>query len=68
MGKRAALRLGDRKVVHLPEQGTEGKWELYDLARDPGESNDLAATEPEILARLVAEWERIDAGMVEPLF
>jgi arylsulfatase A-like enzyme len=34
---------------------------LYDLARDPGERNDLAAGHPEIvrsLQRFLAEWER----------
>lgn len=68
MGNRAALRLGDWKIVRMPVRGAGAKWELYDLALDAGESNDLAAAEPEVLARLVAEWERIDAEMVEPLF
>ena len=34
--------------------------ELYDLSRDPGESTDLSATEPERLADMleaVAAWE-----------
>ena len=30
------------------------KWELYDLATDPSESPDLAAANPDILAKLTA--------------
>ena len=30
------------------------KWELYDLAADPSESQDLAAANPDIVARLDA--------------
>ena len=29
-------------------------WELYDLAADPSESQDLAAANPDVLARLTA--------------
>ena len=32
-------------------------WELYDLAADPYERHNLAATEPELLQELVAEFE-----------
>jgi arylsulfatase A-like enzyme len=38
-----------------------GQLLLYDLAKDPGERNDLAAGHPEIvrsLQQLLAEWER----------
>jgi arylsulfatase A-like enzyme len=35
----AAMRRGDLKVVHFFE---EGRTELYDLAKDPGETRDLA--------------------------
>ena len=33
-----------------------GRWELYDLARDRTELHDLAATRPDDLERLVAQW------------
>ena len=38
--------------------GTESTpWRLYDLANDPGETRDLAAESPELVAELVREWE-----------
>ncbi|MDF5871389.1 sulfatase-like hydrolase/transferase [Pseudomonas aeruginosa] len=33
-----------------------GRWELYDLARDPAFSHDLAASEPGKVAELAADW------------
>jgi len=35
-----------------------GRWELYDLEADPGESCDLAAAEPERVAELAARYAR----------
>jgi arylsulfatase len=37
--------------------GPPPPWELYDLSVDPGETNDLAATHPDVLADLVSEWQ-----------
>ena len=37
-----------------------GEYELYDLAEDPAEKNDLSATEPEILARMKARMAEYD--------
>jgi len=46
-----ALRKGDWRIVQpKPTQ----PWELYDLAKDPSEKNDLATQMPEKLAELVA--------------
>ena len=36
----------------------DGRWRLYDIARDPGETRDLAAERPEDLAAMQAAWER----------
>jgi arylsulfatase A len=44
-----AVRLGDWKAVR-PKQGAP--LELYDLARDPGETRDVAARRPDIVARV----------------
>jgi arylsulfatase A-like enzyme len=60
-----AIRAGGWKLIESYEDGTV---ELYDLARDPAERNDLAAAEPEragaLRARLAA-W-RAEVGAVMP--
>jgi arylsulfatase A-like enzyme len=51
-----AVRSGDWKLLV-----DGGSLLLYDLAKDPGERNDLAAGHPEIvrsLQRFLAEWEK----------
>ena len=66
---RRALRKGDWKAVYLPKSGStypregtgEGKWQLFNLATDPAESLDLAASHPDKLAELVADWDRYAA-------
>lgn len=52
----AALFRGDYKLVrNLPPFG-DGAWKLYNLATDPGETRDLAAQEPELLASLQQDY------------
>jgi arylsulfatase len=50
-GSRAA-RDGDWKLVSLVGE----KWELYQIAADPIEMNDLSATQPERVRTLAAQW------------
>jgi len=50
-GKATAIRQGNWRAV---QPNTNAPWELYDLASDPSESNDLAASNPDRLAKLVA--------------
>jgi len=45
----SAIRAGDWKLIEWLE---DGRVELYNLARDPGESRDLATSEPATAARL----------------
>jgi arylsulfatase len=59
LGERA-LRQGDWKLL---DRG-DGRWRLFDIARDPGETEDLASREPEKTAALIAAWQRY-AGKVE---
>lgn len=46
------------KAVFIPKpKGTE-RWQLYDLATDPGEVRDLAEEQPEVLKEMLALWDR----------
>jgi arylsulfatase A-like enzyme len=55
---RRAIRCGAWKALHLPQPWGSGDWQLYDLSADPGETLDLAAEGPEVLARLLGAWDR----------
>ena len=44
------------------------RWELYDLADDPSESNNLINDEPKKFKSLLEGWEKIDSSMVKHLF
>ncbi len=53
-----ALRQGDWKLVWGKRMPHEIKWELYNLAEDRCELNDLAGREPGRVAAMAAEWEK----------
>ena len=59
-GGQEAVRDGDWKIVRrdLAKAAKDGQpqpaWQLFDLARDPKETADLAAQHPEVVARLAA--------------
>lgn len=52
LGGRQAVRQGPWKLVHLDIRSDAPRFELYNLDEDPGETRDLAAQYPEVLARL----------------
>ncbi|KAI1615141.1 arylsulfatase [Exophiala viscosa] len=54
---RQALRKGKWKAVMIPAPYGPGKWQLYDLSTDPGETDDLANQEPEKLQELLRHWD-----------
>jgi arylsulfatase A-like enzyme len=62
-----AIRRGDYKLIEFFE---EGKVELYDLAADPAESRNLAASQPEkaeqLLTAMRAWRSEVDAQMPTP--
>ncbi len=60
------MRRGDLKAVVVPPPYGSGKWELYNVVEDPGETRDLAKEKPELLKELQLEWERYakDVGVV----
>lgn len=49
-----AVWVGAHKLVRSRPQTGPPKTELFDLAHDPGETNDLSAAQPELLERLLA--------------
>jgi arylsulfatase len=51
----AAIRDGAWKLVRA---GQQAPWELYDIATDRCEQRDLAADHPDVVAQLVAAWQR----------
>ena len=55
---RRAYREGPWKIVWLASPLGSGAWALHHLEDDPGELRDLAAERPEVMARLLAGWER----------
>lgn len=53
-----ALRDGNWKLVSAREDGDV--WELYDLSVDRGEQTNLAAQDPDRVARMAATWQRME--------
>jgi arylsulfatase len=49
-----ALRQGDWKIVMAKDE----PWQLYDLSKDRGETNDLSKEMPGKLTEMKAAWER----------
>lgn len=75
-GGQIAIRKGDWKLVKAPgltagaaalegKASTEGA-ELYNLTKDIGEKNNLAATATEKFKELAADWNKWNAELVEP--
>lgn len=52
-----AIRAGDWKAVYAKRMPHDLKWELYNLAEDRCEMNDLAEKHPEKLSPLIEQWE-----------
>jgi len=68
-GGQVAVRIGDWKVVRRNlRAGQPGDWEVYDLAIDPGEANDLGPEHPEVIDQAVAVFRsQTDENPVFPL-
>ncbi len=63
LGGNSALYRGDYKIVmdlgpdNDGKAVADGEWHLYNLAIDPGESNDLRDSMPELFASMKADYE-----------
>ncbi len=75
-GAQIAIRKGDWKLVKAPTGALKGGGpgakatvegaELYNLTKDIGETQNLAATEPDKLKELSADWEKWNSELIEP--
>ncbi|MCJ1307845.1 hypothetical protein MMC25_001493 [Agyrium rufum] len=54
---KAAIRKAQYKAVFIPKPKGPEKWQLYDLSKDLGETDDLAEGMPEKLDELLKLWE-----------
>ena len=53
----AALYRGNMKLVYNGKPYGDATWRMYNLATDPGETNDLAETEAELFADMMKSYE-----------
>lgn len=62
------LRFGHWKLLHMQPPYGSGEPELYNLAQDPGESENLAGKEPQVMKKMLGLWEqyRSDNGVILP--
>lgn len=62
-----AIRQGDWKAVYLPAPVGPATWQLYDLASDPGETQDLATRQPEKLQALIEHYKQYvnETGVID---
>jgi arylsulfatase len=63
---RAAVRCGDWKIVFIPKPKGPERWQLYNLAQDPGEVCDLAGEDPTRLQRMIRMWDQyvLETGVI----
>lgn len=57
-----ALYRGDFKLVKNSPPVGDGLWHLYDLRKDPGETQDLQATLPDIFATMQKEYRAFEVS------
>jgi arylsulfatase B len=65
VGPQAAFRAGEWKIFRARGART---WQLFNLANDIGEEDDLSASNPAKLAELEKGWQALDQEMVEALW
>lgn len=56
-GKNGWIRDGDYKARFVDNQYSDGEWQLFNVATDPGETKNLAQEMNEKLNTLIEEWQ-----------
>ncbi|WP_242022742.1 sulfatase [Gimesia chilikensis] len=67
-GKRAALRLGDWKIVKMRGKPDIKNWELYHITEDLSEQTNLASERQDKLQELLTRWNELNSQMKPALF
>jgi arylsulfatase A-like enzyme len=69
-GPQKAIRQGRWKLVDWRDFETKRNsgWELFDLANDSGEKNNLAASKPDLVAKMRADWDAWNSRNIAPLW
>lgn len=49
---------GDWKILSMPPPFASGEWELYNLAEDPAEINNLSGEYPDRVEAMIKSWEQ----------
>jgi arylsulfatase B len=68
INRKAAVRVGDWKLLRNPRRGTDAKWQLYNLADDLSETRDLAAAQPDKTRELTRQWDLLNQQMIDPIW
>ena len=68
IGNRAAMRVGDWKLLRNPRRGEGNSWELYNLAEDISEETDRSQSNPAKAAEMLKAWESMNAEMIDPVW
>lgn len=70
LAQHKAVRKGDWKLLRLDAPFKTADWQLFDLAKDPGETRDLAAEQPEKLREMIAAYQQYAArvGVIDPVW
>jgi arylsulfatase A-like enzyme len=66
--RKTAIRIGDWKLLRNPSRGQGDDWELYNLANDVSESNNLAQSEPRKFKEMLAAWKSMNGEMIDPVW
>jgi arylsulfatase len=63
-----AVRKGDFKLLWLVQPFGPDDWQLYNLAKDPGETVDLSGGMPELRNEMIEIWNRYsqETGVILP--
>ena len=68
MFNNTAVWMGDWKAVRNWQPVGDGQWHLFNITADIGENSDLANQYPEILEKLISDYDKYakDVGVVVP--